>query len=39
MNAFKTALRSGGMLQQNMPAELEDDSQQAANEILGNWEY
>jgi hypothetical protein len=39
MNAFKTALRSGGMMQQNIPSELEDDSQQAANEILGNWEF
>jgi hypothetical protein len=39
MNALKTALRSGGMLQTNLPIEPEDDSQQAANEILGNWEF
>ena len=39
MNAFKTALRSGGMLQGNSPVEIEDDTQQAANEILGNWEF
>ena len=39
VNAFKTALRSGGMLQNAIPTKPEDDSQQAANEILGNWEF
>ncbi len=39
MNAFKTALRSGGMMQNAILARPEDDSQQAANEILGNWEF
>jgi hypothetical protein len=39
MNAFKAALRSGGMMQNNSPAELEDDPQQAAEDILGNWEF
>jgi hypothetical protein len=39
MNAFKTALRSGGMMQNAILASPEDDSQQAANEILGNWEF
>ncbi len=39
MNAFKTALRSGGMMANNAPTEIEDDTQQAADEILGNWEF
>jgi hypothetical protein len=39
VNAFKTALRSGGMLQSPILTKPEDDSQQAANEILGNWEF
>jgi len=39
MNALKTALRSGGMLKQTSPVEPEDDTRQAANEILGNWEF
>ena len=39
MNAFKAALRSGGMMQNNSPAALEDDTQQAADDILGNWEF
>jgi hypothetical protein len=39
MNAFKTTLRSGGMLKQTSTVEPEDDSQQVANEILGNWEF
>ncbi len=39
MNAFKTALRSGGMMQNTAPAAVADDTQQAADEILGNWEF
>ena len=39
MNALKTALRSGGILRQTNPIEPEDDTQQVANEILGNWEF
>jgi hypothetical protein len=39
MNTLKTALRSGGMLKQTSPVEPEDDTRQAANEILGNWEF
>jgi len=39
MNALKAALRSGGMLRSDAPVAQEDDVLQAANEILGNWEY
>jgi hypothetical protein len=40
MSSLKTALRSGGiMTQTNIQLEPADDTQQVANEILGNWEY
>jgi len=39
MNALRTALRSGGMLKHTSPVEPEDDTQQVADEILGNWEF
>ncbi len=39
MNAFKTALRSGGMMTHSAPASNTEDAQQAAEDILGNWEF
>jgi hypothetical protein len=39
MNALRTALRSGGMLKHTSSVEPEDDTQQIADEILGNWEF
>ena len=39
MNAFKTALRSGGMMMSSSPLVKDEDAQEAAEEILGNWEF
>lgn len=39
MNAFKTALRSGGMTSQDLPAEPDEDAARIADEILGAWEF
>ena len=39
MNAFKTALRSCGMMTHSVPASNTEDAQQAAEDILGNWEF
>jgi hypothetical protein len=39
MNAFKSALRSGGLGKGKPETVPMDDAQQAAEEILGNWEF
>ena len=40
MNALKTALRSGGLGQEQNPAStLPDESQNAANALLAHWEF
>ena len=40
MNALKTALRSGGLGQeQNSASTLPDESQNAANALLAHWEF
>jgi len=40
MNAFKTALRSGGLsLQDSLETDEQDKVQAAADDILSHWEF
>lgn len=39
MNAFKSALRSGGLGQGKTEVSVTEDAQRAAEEILGHWEF
>lgn len=40
MNAFKTALRSGGLsLQDSLETDEQDEVQTAADDILSHWEF
>jgi len=40
MNALKTALRNGGLEQeQSLTSNLSDESQSAADALLANWEF